>query len=288
MAVCAAIIPPMLSSYLSWTAVSSTLDGVARRHGPHAQRLAALALIGASCALIGCGDASTATGEEGRINYTLYTRYISPDNDLRSVSLITGYDQRIDTDLTQKGRNDTADPGGIMHSIEPGVGASVTMVADGSDVPDMLVNVSDPGNYTLTSMQGPDLFDRITLSFDTPTNIELVTWLRQASGDFTRQEDQASYAVTEGAQVTFLPIPTNDDGVRLLGEIAFDVSVEPATSAVAVHNVEAVYEQSVWYQESPLSLVFIEPGTVTITVSDQVHGDVTGTLQFDVAPIATP
>ncbi len=263
----------------------SKIAGLCRPHH-HLLGVPFAAALLASAALMGCGaDSTSATGELGRIDYRLATRYLSPDDSLLNVSLITGYDQRINTDLTGTGHNDTGDARAITHRIEPNSGATITALADGNDVPDISVKVAVAGDYTLTSFDGDKLFDRLTLNFDAPSDLELITWLRDSSDTFSRQPQASSYSVQEGTQVTFLPIPTNSDKVRLLGDIEFDVVVEPATAAVAVHNVDAVYEQSVVYHKSPLSLVFVEPGSVTVTVTDQVHTDVSTTVAFEVSAV---
>ncbi len=246
--------------------------------------LAAGALVVST--LLGCGANSESTGELGRLRYSLYTRYLSPDSELINVPIVTGYDQRINTELTSTGRNEVDNPKAISHRVEPAIGTTVTALADGQDAPDKFLRVTTPGPYTLASYNADQLFDRVDLTFDTPTNIELITWLRQTDGTFSRQEESSSYAVVECAQITFLPVPTNSADERLLGDIDFDVVVEPSTAAVMVHNVEAVYEQSVLYEESPLSLVFVQSGTVTVTVSDQVHNDVSTMVQFEVAAIS--
>ena len=57
-----------------------------------------------------CGtDLTGAMGDEGHLYYSLVTDYEVPGNDLRTVSIVTGYTQRIHVRLTDEGREFVAE-----------------------------------------------------------------------------------------------------------------------------------------------------------------------------------
>ena len=50
-----------------------------------------------------CGDVTKSNGEFNRVSYSLYTTYLVDESSLTDVSLLIGYDQRINTSLTVSG-----------------------------------------------------------------------------------------------------------------------------------------------------------------------------------------
>ena len=55
------------------------------------------AMVAVGCIGFGtaCGDFTTANGEFGRINYSLYTEYVSDQTNLTEASIVTGINNRF-------------------------------------------------------------------------------------------------------------------------------------------------------------------------------------------------
>jgi len=230
-----------------------------------------------------CGDITGATGEKGRVNYSLYTHYEVDDWNLSDVSLVTGHPQLIKTEMTQKGEDQLdGEASDIVHTMDPAEGVNIVS-ADDSDIPDLEVTVSDAGDYTIKSELNGEIFDYLELSFDTPDALELINWVRNPAEEEFELAEGASIAINEGAQVTFLPVPSSG-GVRLAGDITVDITADPESSVVRGENIWGVYEQNVSSSDQPVSLYFVEPGTVTITLSDGPNG-VEVSQVFEVAAI---
>ena len=168
-----------------------------------------------------CGDITGATGAKGRVNYSLYTHYEVDDWNLGEVSLVTGHPQLIQTEITDKGLDQLdGEASEIIHLVEPAEGVQVTNKED-EDIADLLVTVSDPGEYTIQSQLDGEIFDYLELSFGTPDELELITWMRNPSADDFELAESTTIAIDEGGQVTFLPVPRSG-GVRLAGDITVD------------------------------------------------------------------
>lgn len=234
-----------------------------------------------------CGDLTGATGAKGRVNYSLYTHYEVDQWDLREVSLVTGHPQLIQTNLTEKGTDQlSGSASDIVHQVEPAEGVEVSNQDSDDDIADVTVTVSDPGDYTLSSELDGYVFDYLDLSFDSPDELELITWVRNPDDDEFDAAEGDSIDIEEGGQVTVLPIPLAD-GERLAGDISVEITVFPETSAVRGENIYGVYEQGVTSSDTPVSLYFVEPGTVTITVSDGPNG-VEAVQVFEVEAVEQP
>ena len=116
--------------------------------------------------------------------------------------------------------------------------------------------------------------------------MELINWIRNPGDESFEQEEGDSIDIEEGGQVTLLPIP-RADGARLAGDISVEIEVFPEESAVRGENIYGVYEQSVHSSDTPVSLYFVEQGTVTITVRDGPNG-VESTQVFEVEAVEQP
>ena len=220
---------------------------------------------------VGCGDLTGSTGAKGRVSYSLYTHYEVDEWDLTAVSMVTGHPQRILTEMTNKGEDQLRGAASdIVHTIEPAEGVTVINESD-APLADLLLTVEEPGDYTIKSELNGEIFDYLEVRFDAPEELELINWVRGPSVDDFEQLEAEVIPVTEGSQVTFLPIPTMA-GDRLAGDITVDLAADPETSVVRGENIWGVYEQSVTSSDQPVSLYFVEPGTVTITISDIPNG----------------
>lgn len=243
-------------------------------------RLAALALV-CTAATTGCGDLTGSEGDLGKVRYELFTSYLSEDADLSTAVLVTGHEQTLHTELTASGAEEVDDPEAVTHRLTDSSGASLINRDDPLDPADILITGTQTGEVTIESLNGSALLDTITLSFGTPDELEMVTWVKPAEEDEFRDEGNGdNLSVGEGDQITFLPIPKSA-GKRLLGDIEFSITTDPPGAAVEVENIVGVYEQRVVSATKPVSLVFIEPGSVTVTIADTA-GQVTVTRSFEV------
>lgn len=241
----------------------------------------ALALLAAGSS--GCYTVVTGSnGELGRLRYALATDYETDTDELTELPLITGYRHALFVDLTERGERDAGDaPESIVHR---GPGVESGEPVDG-DVPDLSVQVDVPGTSAIESMLDGDLFDRIELTYADPTRLELVTWVRGPWEDaWTDASGGGDLTLTEGAQVSFLAIPL-DGSTRLGGSFAPTIDVDRPELVVPDADVAAVQEGGVTGSLEDVTYYVVEPGLVTFTFADPVHG-VTATRTLEIVPLA--
>ena len=250
------------------------------------QRVASGFLMVFSCVLaVACGDVTTANGEFGRIHFSLFTDYVSQDSDLTEASIVTGHQQHIYTSLTADGWDDAKHPEILTHSVSPSAGVTLYEVGGEGGVVDLLVTVDSPGTYTFETFEEEELFERIVLDFEAPKSFELIAWTREPYEDSFEKvtASESSVSVVTGTQASFLPVPLNVDGVRLLGDLHANLSADPAEAIVPSYSVKP-YEQNVYATAEPLNIYFILPGDVGVTLTDPVS-QASSTMQFNVNPI---
>jgi hypothetical protein len=227
----------------------------------------------------GCGDYTESNGEFGRLSYGLSTDYEIESGDLTEVPLLTGHPLELVVSLTDQGRKEAdGDEETLRHSAE---GAEVD-----SEPESLTILASEPGSVIVNSTLNGDLFDRIQLRFEAPTELDLVSWVR---GPYAEEwQDTAGHerlVVEEGGQLSFLAIPFADSGERILGEFTPEITVEPAHLAVPDATVVNVYEKEVWTSPSPVTFFAVEPGDAVFTISDPANG-VFVTIPVTIEPIA--
>ena len=119
-------------------------------------------------------------------------------------------------------------------------------------------------------MEG-ELFDLIDLSFATPDELEIISWILPPDAEsWVDLTGTGPHTVALGSQATFLPIPSRS-GARLVGDLAVDLLATPEEAIVQGENILGVYEQGVVTTSSPVSIFFSEGGDVTITLSDTAN-----------------
>jgi len=235
------------------------------------------------CFATACGDVTSGTGEFGRVVYSLYSHYVVENSNITDISILAGHPQEIRTELTSKGSEDVKTPQELTHEVSPSEGVSVLFQDDGYDVPDMTVTVTEPGAYTLETLDGDSVFDRIQFTFEVPSSLDAIVWIRRSSdSEFQKTSATGTILVDEGTQVTVIPIPVDSDGNRIVGDFESVISATPGDLVVATENILGAYEQSIWATPDPVSLVFIDPGTVEVTIEDAVN-KVARVLVFEVA-----
>lgn len=243
--------------------------------------LATLALL-----VTACGDSTGALGEFGRVRYSLFTDYLVEAPLLTEVGIIVGHQQHISTGLTDLGEDRAGERAGeITHQVTPDDGVTLEEEDGGDDdIADFYVTVTDPGTYTFEAMLDGQVFDRIELRFEAPVDLQLITRVRAPYSEEWETLGQGDGFVEEGSQVAFLPIPIDDGGDRIAGDFDVALEADPAWAVAPAYNLLGVYEQEIVGSASPVSIYFIEPGDVSVTLTDEVNG-VGSSWDFEVAPV---
>jgi hypothetical protein len=230
----------------------------------------------------GCGDYTASNGELGRLSYGLSTDYEIASDDLGSVALLTNHPLHLSVQLTEKGRED-AD--GAEDEIEHSAEGAVVETGEG-EPGDLVITAAEPGEISVSSSLDGALFDRIVLTFDRPSELDLVSWVR---GPYAEQwQDTTGHerlVVEEGGQISFLAIPFAASGERLLGEFTPEVTVEPPELAVPDATVVNVYEEEVWTEPAPVTFFAVEPGEAVFTITDAGNG-VSVSIPVTIEPIS--
>lgn len=232
--------------------------------------------------LAACGvDSVGANGELGNMTFGLVSDWYLDQSNLTEVGIVTGHAQSFIVALTEKGeRIADGNADAIHYTMEPDAG--VTIVQSGPDSeeegeldvpPSLSLQVTEPGSYALQASLEGELVDRIQLLFATPAALELSLYTRAPwAEDFEALEATEPSQVLEGTQLAWLPIPVGADGVRLVGDVVAGLSADPIEAVVPADNVEHVNEDEVYDQAQVPSLYFIEPGEVTVTLTDAANG----------------
>ena len=246
-----------------------------------------LASLAVALVVTGCGDSSTSTGQLGRLDYSLHSDFLVDGTALVGTSILTGHPQWITVRLTDSGEGDASTPEDIVHTATPAEGVTIETSEASDDPGDITITVTEPGDYVIESMLDGAVFDWITLTFDAPSTMGLVTWIRGPNGEDFSEATGSPIAVSEGTQAAFVPIPLDAVGDRIAGDFVPEITASPEWAVVTGINVLGIYEQNVVVARSPASVYFIEPGLIDITIADAVNG-VDGVASFDVAPVDVP
>lgn len=236
--------------------------------------------------LLGCGSINSSTGEFGRLDYSLHSDFLVDGSALVGTSILTGHPQVIGVALTDAGEEAASNAEEIQHVADPPDGVTIETFNTDNRVGTLTITVATPGEYVIESMLGGDVFDRITLSFDAPSTLDLVTWVRPPNAEDFDEASGSSVAAGEGAQAAFVPIPMDEAGERIAGDFVPVLAADPEWAVVTGINVLGIYEQNVVVARSPASVYFIEPGEISITLSDAIHG-VDAAVDFSVTPVVT-
>lgn len=234
------------------------------------RRLAALALL----PLTACGvDTVEANGELGNLGFSLVSDWYVDDASLTDVGLVTAHAHSFVVALTAAGEElADGDGGALRFRATPDDGvllAASDPDAESEQPPSVELTVEDPGEVALEATLHGELFDRITLRFDAPRRLDLALFARGPwDQEFDRLDAADVIEVAEGTQLAWLPIPVDAGGERLVGDVATDLSADPAELVVPTSNVLHVNEDEVTDSTEVPSLVFVEPGAVAITVAD--------------------
>jgi hypothetical protein len=221
------------------------------------------------------GDTTTATGERGRLDYQVETDYFV-DGSLLDVRLVTGHDIFV---AVHSALDEGVDPDASIEHRVTGDNGAVRVQQDVGGALDFAVRASSPGSYTVETLVDGQLEDRITLSFDRPTAIDIVGHLRQPGADSFEPIAGDRVSAVEGAQVVFIPVPLDAAGDRLLG--SFDHRIEaPEGALVESASVYDFDEEGVGLNLRT-SYHLMRPGEVLVRIVDDVN-ITQGEVTFDV------
>ena len=238
------------------------------------KHLAALAAIAIAVLASGCGDIVSGTGEQGNVNYALFTDYEVDVSNIRSATIVTGYTQRINVSLTASGEDEVGDSS-VTHRVDPSNGIALTILSTGA-VPDFEINASEPGTYTVETLLEGDVLDAIELTFAEPESIDFNTMVRTPwSESFSPVPEGAMTSVEEGTEISFVPEPRGPGGTQLVGDVDVEVSFDPSWAVVPGSNINGLYTNGWWSLGGPSTFYIIEPpddGTVLATIKDSVNG----------------
>lgn len=240
----------------------------------------AVASLIAAIASLGCGDFVVNQGNLGKLVYALHTDYLVVEGDLEDVSLITDVEHRLN--ITPAKDADVTNPAGISHIMAPSDGVTITTEPAGDSVGDAVFTVGIPGQYTLQSWQGTELIDYIVLNFVEAQAIEVITYVREPDAEQFVRRDTDPVQAEVFSQATFIGKPVDAEGNDLVGDIGLEFAVVPADAAVEVYNLDAIYENGVWGSSTPINILFVATGDVSVVLTEKLTG-LQKTISFTIA-----
>jgi hypothetical protein len=224
--------------------------------------------------LVACNvDSVAANGVLGNLTFTLSSASYLDSPDLTQVDIVTGHPQVLSVGTSDAGeRRADGREGLLSYRMSPSEGVTVEQGAtdaDSGSPPALWLTASQPGDYVLEATLDGEVFDYVLLGFAAPTALEVPLFVRAPYAETFLPAD-APLQVEEGTQLAWLPIPLRS-GERLAGEVAASITADPVQAVVPAANVDYVNEDEVYSNAEAPSLYFIEPGEVTLTVSDDVN-----------------
>ena len=221
--------------------------------------------------LVACGDMNVSVGELGRVSYALHTDYITTEVTLAGSTLVAGHPLTIETGLTDAGDRKAGKAAeDIRHRFSEPTADVATDETDDS-IPNLTITADGDVDGDLQSMLDGDVFDYLPLTFREPDALGALTYTRGALDEDMEGRDGRTFTVEEGGSAALLPFPRRD-GERLVGDIRPELTMEPEGLAVLDYDTFEVYEQNVYGGTEPYTIVFIEPGELTVTLTDPVWG----------------
>ncbi len=229
-----------------------------------------------------CLDVTRGAGELGHVTYSLYTDYDPGNGELTETPLLVNHEQSLYLSLTEDGEGEVNDFTTVTHSVSPSEGVTIDTHVDDDELDDIDITVEEPGLYTITTEADGQVLDYITVEFAAPEVLHAATWLRAPGDEEFVESDDAQPSVDEGTQVTFVAIPYDAEGRRIAGRFEVSIDSDPEGAVVEAFDTFESHEDHVYGSISEGSVYFIEPGEITLTVSDDANG-VSLEQTFDVA-----
>jgi hypothetical protein len=228
----------------------------------------AFATLTALCT-VACGDFTEAVGELGNLQYELGTDYEMGRARLDDVSILTNHPQTLYLDLVDDDDARRLDLSTVHHSVSPSEGVTLSYDAEEDGLMALDVLVTAPGDYTLTTKLEGDLYDYVYLHFDAPTSLTSATWIRAPGADEFERAIGDGVTIEEGTQISFVPIPLDAGGERIAGRLEVVTTSDPEGAVVPAWDDWGTYEDGVIGSVDSTSVYVIEPGTLTVTVTDE-------------------
>jgi len=216
-----------------------------------------------------CGDITDAVGELGNLQYELGTDYEMGRADLDEVSILTNHEQTLYLDLVDQGDADRYDMATVHHSMTPNAGVTLRYDADEEGLGSLDLLVTIPGDYTLTTEVDGEVLDYVYLRFDVPQTLDAATWIRPPGAEEFERAIGDGISIEEGTQISFVPIPLDAAGERIAGRLDVVTTSDPEGAVVPAWDDWGTYEDEVVGSVDPTSVYVIEPGPLTLTVTDE-------------------
>ncbi len=174
---------------------------------------------------VACGSSASGIGDLGNVRYELDSDHVA-EGDLRDVAIVAGHVQHARAALTERGERRLRTPARARHQISAADG-SARSPRNGASLRHAVVTVPTAGDYTLRTRLDGAVFDRIALSFETPTRVALQTWVKGPDAEAFNERNAGRVPVEIGAQAAILPIPMHKQD-RLAGSDSLVLTAEPA------------------------------------------------------------
>jgi len=249
-----------------------------------------LIAIGAAVLLQACGGVES-PGDKGILCYSILTNYTPKDTDLKKSTLVGAVTLSLSVDIIkyQSGIRWAT----ISHSASPSTGVMITpdttkcasLDPTAACVPNLIIKVTQPGAYKISSSASESVVDTITLNFDMADSIQPIVKVRPANEkNFTEISTAVQpVAVVQGSQIVFIPVPMKGT-LRLVGNIKCDYTADPAWRAVIGRNVGVETEEESWYLDGQENYYLIEPGDLSFTFTN-AEMQTSTTVKFAVSQI---
>jgi len=223
---------------------------------------------------LSCGPEVTgASGENGKIRYSIYTDYELNSN-LTRIPLATNISHEINV---RNIADDNMNYEKIYHEIEPANGKiiwddmSCYDEDNGYCAGDFKVKVYQPGVYKLKTMYKGEVYDFIELKFKDIGNMDIIKKVREPYSENFENVYEENITVVEGSQIAFIAVPEDADGNRLIGDLECDYEVDDKSMAVPGQDVDEVYEEGngIFSSKGDANFYMIEEGTVRFIITEK-------------------
>lgn len=235
---------------------------------------------------VACGDTTSATGELGRLSYSLNTDYELGQQRLTDVRIVTEHPQILQVELTHNGARQVTSPERISHRSKSSDVEVETLDSGSADrSPSLKITAHRAGIALIESRYDGKLLDRIRLNFAKPVSFELLLQVRAPYTDeFVPQNETHTLSCEEGSQITVDAVPLDSVGLRLAGVMKTEAIISPPWMAVPGVGVLESYENGSWKLTGQANFYFIEPGVATLTVTDEIT-DTSSSREVSVSPV---
>ena len=218
--------------------------------------------------LFACNSASTGKGSNGVFGLIKYHYKDDRNVLLSSTKLISGYEHDFSTSLTRVGEELYGENSEMIYHVSPDDLNILTF--DDGNPPGFSASTNNVGTFAIESKFRDELVDRIYLDFVIPDEIATKVWIREPNTNTFTDKEGSTISVPLYSQATFVPIPKYE-GNEIVGEIDYELSIEPPEAVVTGHNIDNVNHDYINTTPSPINFYFIQTGTVSIGLTESVN-----------------